>query len=346
MEPRDAAGHLFQELERDGYQKLVAWVAEHKEESVHLDFKTKTNPGGAGIGDDDRENLRKAVSGFSNAAGGVVVWGVKTGKGDADYATELVPITNHRGFLSNLNGLVPGIALPNNPGLRLLAIDDNEKPDQGFVAVYVPFSERPVRAEGSKDKNFYRRTTDNFIPMTVYDIEEMYGRRLGVVAVPVYRVASHGHTGGQAEGARGETHCAIDIGVRNIGRTIAKFPFVIVEDHLGTRINQYGTSGNGPSEIPVHAVGSRRRYLGGSDTVVHPGLELFGPRFDVSIPHIYRDGKYVPDGAIPTVTVTFLCGCEGQIARRVKLELTSDAIKAGLLDRQAHEIKEWSFLLP
>ncbi len=73
-----------------------------------LDFKA-ASINAAPMQDGDRKTLAKAISGFANADGGIVVWGVdcRHGKGkyDPDVVQGLKPISNLRRWLSRLKYL-------------------------------------------------------------------------------------------------------------------------------------------------------------------------------------------------------------------------------------------------
>ena len=64
-DPTRALGWIQQTVERKA------------EEGLHLDFKQKTDNELPALSDDDRANLAKAISGFANTDGGLVIWGVK-----------------------------------------------------------------------------------------------------------------------------------------------------------------------------------------------------------------------------------------------------------------------------
>ena len=55
-------------------QSLSDMVADGEQENLHLEFKTVNS---ATLMDkDDKKNFAKALSGFSNANGGLVIWGI------------------------------------------------------------------------------------------------------------------------------------------------------------------------------------------------------------------------------------------------------------------------------
>ena len=68
--------NLLEKFERMDKTSIANLIAEKRDEDLHVEFKTVnssdlTHP-------DDRKNLAKALSGFANAAGGLIIWGVAT----------------------------------------------------------------------------------------------------------------------------------------------------------------------------------------------------------------------------------------------------------------------------
>jgi Putative DNA-binding domain len=53
------------------------FVSEGRQEDLHLDFKLVKDPG---LDKDDRRTFAKAVSGFANSDGGLIVWGIDARK--------------------------------------------------------------------------------------------------------------------------------------------------------------------------------------------------------------------------------------------------------------------------
>jgi len=79
---------LFEEIKNKKYKIIEEWVEDKKGEDVHLDFKTKSRSDKEKLSDDDRKNLGKSISSFSNTAGGILFWGISTknNKKNYDYA--------------------------------------------------------------------------------------------------------------------------------------------------------------------------------------------------------------------------------------------------------------------
>src|SRR5688572_25832990 len=84
--------------------RIEQFVAESQEEHLLLDFKTINK---ADLSDSsDRKSLAVALSGFPNASGGLIVWGVdarKKGPDQPDVACGLKEIEDLALFLSRLN---------------------------------------------------------------------------------------------------------------------------------------------------------------------------------------------------------------------------------------------------
>jgi hypothetical protein len=163
------------------------------EETLYLDFKQKSGAKSGVPGDDDRANLAKAISGFSNTDGGLVIWGVKAkpaSKDDADVATDLVPISSLRTFVSRLNALAGEVVSPPVAGVenRLVPIPDDT--DRGFAVSVVPKKrDALVQASARTCRGFFIRTGSGFHQLPSSLIAEFYSRRpsplLGVGLEPL-----------------------------------------------------------------------------------------------------------------------------------------------------------------
>ena len=161
----------------EGFKLIQAFIADGKAEDLYLDFKRKTNPAVAALDRYDQIHLSKAMSGFANSAGGVIVWGVVAERsGNAaespDIATDLQPIQNLDAFHSILNDSFQGATRPvvsDATNLKVQIPGSNT----GYVVTYVPEVENPpYRAEWS-GKYFYKRAGSRFYEMEPYDIRDV-----------------------------------------------------------------------------------------------------------------------------------------------------------------------------
>ncbi|MBK9626121.1 MAG: ATP-binding protein [Rhodocyclaceae bacterium] len=71
------AQDIFDRVVANGISAVEAFVVDRQAEELFLDFKRSSNDGNdKRLSSPDRKNLAKAISGFGNSEGGVIVWGV------------------------------------------------------------------------------------------------------------------------------------------------------------------------------------------------------------------------------------------------------------------------------
>jgi len=70
-------------------------------EKLHFDYKEKNDRSKPELDESDKKNLAKALSGFANSGGGVLLWGV-----DEEPRPKLKPITAIEEFLKRLLDLL------------------------------------------------------------------------------------------------------------------------------------------------------------------------------------------------------------------------------------------------
>src|SRR5436190_23385554 len=105
------AEDLFARFCDKGVAAIDDLITDRVSEELFLDFKRSTDQGaGTRLHQSDRNNLAKAISGFGNSEGGLVVWGVDCRNIPAvgDVAGSKFPIKNPRRFVSWLEGAVSG----------------------------------------------------------------------------------------------------------------------------------------------------------------------------------------------------------------------------------------------
>lgn len=86
----DAAHTLYKSL--DNYSDIEKLIEEGETESLLLECKAPQQPR---LNRKVKNNLAIAISGFSNTAGGVIIWGMNTEKhshSNLDILTQIVPI--------------------------------------------------------------------------------------------------------------------------------------------------------------------------------------------------------------------------------------------------------------
>ena len=115
------AEDLFNRIVKEGEKAIDDFITDRQSEELFLDFKRSADDGkGKKLHDTDRGNLSKAISGFGNSEGGVVVWGVdcRNDAAQGDVAQYKVSIENPQRFVSRLEGAVSGCTIPAHPHIQ------------------------------------------------------------------------------------------------------------------------------------------------------------------------------------------------------------------------------------
>jgi hypothetical protein len=159
------ASLFFEALPADNaaaYQQLASMViGEPQLEAEWIDYKS-------GLADDTavKKHWGKALSGFANSSGGLIVWGIATRSmpGGLDAPSHLELVTDAAKLEARLSQLVNTSADPPVLGVRLRRVIDPTGGGQaGLVVALIPSSDlAPHRDEGTKI--FYVRSGDQHHP--------------------------------------------------------------------------------------------------------------------------------------------------------------------------------------
>ena len=169
---------LFERILSEGYPFIRQLLCDRRAEDLWLDFKEKSNRERSGTLDrSDKHNFARALSGFANSSGGVLIWGIGARRtGDTSVAVVDQRLTTPQAFAIILNGLVAEATVPMLSDVRNEVIKVPEE-EGGYVVTFIPESTRtPHRAELGLAQ-YYKRSGDSFRPMEHFDIEDMFGRR-------------------------------------------------------------------------------------------------------------------------------------------------------------------------
>lgn len=230
-----------------------------EQESRHLDFKLLSKPD---FGPDDKRHLAKAVSGFANADGGIILWGVDArrdrGDDDIDQVVATPGVDNARQLLAKLNGLSSEATTPGLQGLDHRIIQGSDGLPS-FVATYVPEgASGPYMAMlGEARHRYYRRIGSAFVPMDHSMVADMFGRRpRPALQLELFLPSPNDlHVGAR---------------ISNVGRGIARAPYLLLKVASPLTIHQSA----------MHLVPIRPGPSGWSlftldlNSVIHPGLSL------------------------------------------------------------------------
>lgn len=195
------AHELFERLRDGGASALEQLLADREPESLFLDFKRSPQDGASKtLAPEDNKNLSKAISGFANSSGGVVVWGVDCRRNPAtgNEVAEKHPLLDAAGFNTKLQAAVSRTTIPAHPGVQVLFFDEPGQGPAGYVVVYVPQSLiGPIRSLASNSYHVRTGSDFSFLPHDV--LAGMFGRipqpeaDLNLVSHPARLGSNPGH---------------------------------------------------------------------------------------------------------------------------------------------------------
>ncbi|ODS35506.1 MAG: hypothetical protein A7316_10695 [Candidatus Altiarchaeales archaeon WOR_SM1_86-2] len=265
---------IFKDIKQEGYKGIQEMIKNKQEENIFLDFKEKSDPNSPSISKEDKKNYAKALSGFSNLSGGVIIWGVKARKinrNSPDVASEEKPISYLKKFLTDLNSLTGSAIIPLNPGILNIPIYKDETNDIGFIATYIPESQlTPHRALLGRNQ-YYTRCGDSFQMMEHSHLEDAFGRRQKPKLTIFYSLSIDNNQ-----------WLRLTIGITNEGKYLAKYPCIRIKIRslIDIYLSDYGVDGRGNFPLPrLKQSSSKIRdvgylFAGDANVVIHPLMSL------------------------------------------------------------------------
>lgn len=250
--------------------RIAEYIRTQQEEHLLLDFKTVSRSDLSAS--DDRKNLAKALSGFANSDGGLIVWGVEARKlrsDGPDCATAEKEIDDLATLVSRLNEFTGSFVRPLVDGVRHRAVPTAG--NRGFAVTIVPESDvGPHMALGGEGR-YYKRSGSSFYPMEHFDVEDMFGRRKKPRLDVEVTVASRGSVRG---GGVIEHKNPVGVFVSNSGRGSATNLFVRLTISPPYVLSSIGPEPDGRGGLPRLSENGNRQasYAGGANVVVHPGM--------------------------------------------------------------------------
>lgn len=254
--------NIFETFERLSMEDLQSFIALKQEEHLYLDFKLVKD---SALGSpDDKRNLARALSGFANSSGGLIIWGVDARKNidGIDCAVALREIDRVALLLSRLNELTGDGVDPTVPGVRHRIIS-GPNDGKGFVVSLIPESDAGPHMSKLGEDRYYKRSGDSFYKMEHYDVADMFGRRRRPRLVVTAREDGGGND------------VSIIVGLRNEGRATAKSPYLAIRCNGPFRRSELGLDGNRNEGMPFLRHVSQNYpwcYGGGIEVAVHPGM--------------------------------------------------------------------------
>lgn len=165
LEARDST-ELLKQFKAGGLEFIHSLRTGKSFESEILDFKLAKNAG-LPLDVEDKANLARALSGFANTRGGLLVWGVycaKNGNGE-DCVQELKPVYKVSAFRSSVQAILSQLSTPAVQGIELACIFEEDEKESGYLVMHVPKSDVLVESLFKKSKGFYERAGTSFVEM-------------------------------------------------------------------------------------------------------------------------------------------------------------------------------------
>lgn len=250
------------------------FIENQEQEDLHLEFKTvnKTVNKTDLSHPDDRKHFAKALSGFANTSGGIVVWGVSARKNadGIDCAQELKPISQATLFCCKLQELTGAWIDPPIKGVLHRFIRIDQQKDEGFALSYVPESESgPHMVTMNKGYRYYMRVGDSFEPMPHSLVADRFFRKRRP-QLTLY-VHIHDPTIGLV-GNRQFLKFSLIVGLKNEGKAMAKYPYLSIKVNDPFKVSRDGLhkGQDGLTKLRWDRPEEPHRYSGKVDDVVHP----------------------------------------------------------------------------
>jgi len=235
------------------------YVTTHREEDLHLDFKTAK----PSMTRDDRRTSRspRADSRTATAASSS---GASTHQERKEQRAK--PHCSRSARSLRNSKASPVAANPIVDGIQHRGIE--EQPDAGYAITLIPASDRgPHMAKLGEDR-YYKRTGDRFAVIEHFDITDMFGRRArpALTTQTVLRNGSISRGGGNP--TRRTIHIIIQL--RNDGRARASAPYLSLEANPPYVVARHGLSTvEGPLR-PTAQPSHTAQFTADATVVIHP----------------------------------------------------------------------------
>jgi hypothetical protein len=243
------------EILAQGESAINEIVADRREEALHLEFKTLSS--NSGLNRDDRKMIAKAICGFANAEGGLLIVGVETTKIDGvDAAFKIRPTRDLNRVRGLVTAAIPELLSPQHNAISVHSITASSGSDEGYILIEIPPSDdRPHMS--ISEQRYFRRGSDGTRVLLHGEVRElMFATREGALEMKCGI-----RCGASTNDLRFDIRLVLNI--RNVGRVPVTAPYVQIEQPGWTI----------PSDL--HAFNQRwstgRRYgiYGTRDSIVH-----------------------------------------------------------------------------
>jgi len=230
-----SAREFFDRIRAEGWALVSSWPAQQQTEQLYLECKsTNFDPATLKLTNADKDALARALSGFANTDGGVLMFGVNArpaAKGQPDVVQAIEPVRGLPRFAELVRDTAKTIVEPAIAGIDLELVTAPGVADEGVLALLVPRSMGgPHRANGGEEKTkdrYFMRTADSTIVMPHRQLAAIFAAppepRLGLLLVYPSEggpISVHIHNSGPGSAQ----HVRLQLFLRDwSGRTLGKW---------------------------------------------------------------------------------------------------------------------------
>lgn len=163
----------------------------------------------------------KAISGFANSSGGILIWGVDCRRDTSGVEkADKHPLRDASGFNTKVQGAISRVTVPPHPSVEVLSFEEPSASPSGYVVVHVPQSAiGPIRSVSS---NHYHLRTGSDFGIVPHDVlAGMFGRAplpiadLNLISYPA-----------RLDGQPGHLTLAFGLVAVNLGAVIGERPYL------------------------------------------------------------------------------------------------------------------------
>jgi hypothetical protein len=311
------AEELFKRIQDNGAAEVHRMISAELVEELYLDYKrSSTTLPAAKLSDEDRKNLAKAIAGFANSEGGVIVWGVdcrQTAQGDVP--TKPVLINQPVALKTLFDGALGGLTLPPHSNVENVPLLDASGAG-GFLITYVPTGLHVPYQTLYPKQEYYIRAGSTFQPTPHGVLAGMFGRAPQPNVAPIVTFLS----GQIVQNVPPAMRLTMPVSVVNQGRGLAEDIFFTVEAALpsGSSLNYTVHSGSERKWSTTRNGRTCFTITLGAQMILPPGAELLV--FSINL-EVDRSGK--GDHAM-----TLSCGSRGGPGAAQRIVLTGDVVDA------------------
>ncbi|MBS3021393.1 hypothetical protein DJFAAGMI_04165 [Comamonas sp. PE63] len=318
------AHELFHRLETQGATYVKALVEEKKSEELFLDFKRiATDSSANALNPSDRDNFKKALSGFANSEGGVILWGAETVKIEGVESLKFPDgYADTARFVSLLEDAISGCTVPPVPGVRSIKIPLTDDDSKGLVATLVPASHYAPHQTTDDSRAYFMRAGSSFARVPHGILAGMFGRR-PAPKILLNQIVKSCYVG--LEDGRNIPHLKFELELCNSSNVVARDAFLSWSfNKAGSRMADLRVTFAKPG-LPWHLERSSPRS---GSLIVQDGYKLAPySKYPVLTFDLSNFGL-----ANEAIDIDFHFGCDGAVPGHCRLFIDRDDLKSAVED--------------